>query len=282
MRRIALASLLGVLSIAPATAENTDPAGDGSQYAWTENAGWINAEPGGDGGDGLQVSDFALTGWMWSENAGWISLSCANTGTCASSNYGVTNNGHGKLGGFAWSENAGWINFASTGGSVGIDPGTGAFNGYAWGENAGWISFSCANTGTCGSSAYGVKTGWCQSTPSVPAGSTDLRASRVGGSVLMSNLVLAGGATWHELVGGRLSTLRSTGGNFKDAMLGCGGERVLAPSVVVPVPDPPPGDGFWFLARRGNCKGKGTFDSGAPSQSGSRDAEIAASGLACP
>ena len=31
-------------------AENIDPDNDDSQYAWAENVGWINAEPGGDGG----------------------------------------------------------------------------------------------------------------------------------------------------------------------------------------------------------------------------------------
>ena len=33
-------------------AENIDPDNDGSQYAWGENVGWMNLEPGGDGGPG--------------------------------------------------------------------------------------------------------------------------------------------------------------------------------------------------------------------------------------
>jgi hypothetical protein len=86
MRSVALASLLIFMAAGTAAAENVDPGDDGSQYVWTENAGWINAEPGGNGGEGLQVSDFAVSGWMWSENTGWISLSCANTNTCGSSN----------------------------------------------------------------------------------------------------------------------------------------------------------------------------------------------------
>ena len=51
-----LLSAVLVLSAASAVlAENVDPAGDGSQYAWGENIGWLNAEPQGDGGPGLTV-----------------------------------------------------------------------------------------------------------------------------------------------------------------------------------------------------------------------------------
>jgi hypothetical protein len=55
-------------------AENIDPNDDGSQYAWGENTGWINLEPGGDGGPGVEVTDDALTGYLWAENTGWIHL----------------------------------------------------------------------------------------------------------------------------------------------------------------------------------------------------------------
>jgi len=43
-----------------------------------------------------------------------------------------------------------------------------------------------------------------------------------------------------------------------------------------------PKPGLWHLVRPINCAGAGSFDSGAPSQSGSTDAEIAASPNACP
>src|SRR6185369_15681573 len=119
-----MAAILLLPSALPAVAENTDPANDGSQWAWSENAGWVNAEPSGNGGPGVQVGDTALTGYLWGENAGWISLSCQNTGSCGTQSYGVTNNGCGLLA------------------------------GYAWAENAGWISFSCANTGNCASATY--------------------------------------------------------------------------------------------------------------------------------
>jgi hypothetical protein len=108
---------LCLLSATLAAAENIDPDGDGSQYAWGENVGWLNAEPQGEGGPGLEVSDSELTGWIWSENFGWVTLSCQNTASCADSAYGVVNDGKGNLSGFAWGENIGWINFRTSGGS---------------------------------------------------------------------------------------------------------------------------------------------------------------------
>jgi len=143
-------------------AENIDPDDNNSQFAWSENGGWMNLEPGT--GDGVMVTATGLTGWIWSENIGWISLSCSNTSSCGDVNYGVTNNNDGTLGGYGWSENAGWISFAcSTTGSCGdvsygvtIDSG-GNFGGYAWSENIGWISFSCENTGSCGAVDYGTQ-----------------------------------------------------------------------------------------------------------------------------
>lgn len=43
-----------------AFAENMDPGNNGFQYAWGENVGWLNLEPGGDGGLGVQVENNAL------------------------------------------------------------------------------------------------------------------------------------------------------------------------------------------------------------------------------
>ncbi len=44
---------------------------------------------------------------------------------------------------------------------------------------------------------------------------------------------------------------------------------------------PAVGEGFWFLVRRGDCVG-GTYDTGAASQVGLRDMEIADSLNDCP
>jgi len=129
-----------------------DPANTGARYGWAENAGWLNFRPAAAGAQQPNVADLQVTGFVWAENAGWINLSCANRGTCGTVDYGVTNNGLGKLAGFAWSENAGWVNFSCTTRNtcatvnygVTINPATGVFSGKAWSENAGWISFDAA------------------------------------------------------------------------------------------------------------------------------------------
>jgi len=144
-------------------AENIDPANDDHQYAYGENVGWLNTEPSGDGGDGVEVDGFKLEGYVWAENIGWISLSCENTSSCGTVEYGVTNDGQGNLSGYAWAENVGWISFSCENTSscgtvdygVTIDPDTGNFSGYAWSENVGWINFEYIE-----SSTYGVETSW--------------------------------------------------------------------------------------------------------------------------
>ena len=162
--KVGVIALLAIVLAAMASgvfAENIDPANDNSQFAYSENAGWLNAEPSGDGGPGITVGATALTGYMWGENAGWISMNCSNTATCGSVNYGVTNTA-GILSGYAWGENVGWISFscANTGScgtqsyGVTINTGTGVLSGSAWGENTGWISFSDTSP-----VAYQVQTG---------------------------------------------------------------------------------------------------------------------------
>src|SRR5438552_9957064 len=94
-------------------AETINPNSDNSKFAYAENVGWINAEPSGNNGPGVQVSGTKLTGYMYGETIGWINMNCANNSTCASTgNYGVTNDGAGHLSGYAWAENAGWISFS--------------------------------------------------------------------------------------------------------------------------------------------------------------------------
>ncbi len=147
-------------------AESIDPANDNSQFAWSENAGWINFEPSQ--GPGVTVTDSSLTGFAWGENIGWLSMSCEGTSSCADVNYGVSNDAAGNLSGYAWNENAGWVSFscsstsscADTAYGVTIDVSTGEFSGYAWNENTGWIGFSCANTSSCADVDYGVATSW--------------------------------------------------------------------------------------------------------------------------
>ena len=272
-----LASLIAAVAIPQATfAENIDPSADGSQYAYAENAGWINAQPLGPGGSGIEVANFELTGWMWGENTGWISLSCKNTNSCNAVAYGVTNNGEGVLSGSAWAENTGWIDFQPSTGGVKIVPSTGRFVGRAWSENAGWITFASS-----GAVAYDVKTSWCQGTAAAPAGSPALTLSKVGPDTQLSWPQLAG-AAWYDVVRGDLKLLRSSSGDFTTATEECMADNVSGdPPSLLLTEFPDPGEGFWILVRGANCKGEGSYDTGALSQVGSRDFEIDAS-FVCP
>ncbi len=135
---VLIALAICVMSV---NAENIDPQDTDMQYAWGENVGWVNFQPGL--GDGAQVSSSAVTGFVWSENVGWINLSPSTFG-------GVENDGAGNLSGFAWGENVGWINFQPqvpgdvTEYGVKINA-NGEFSGWAWGENVGWINFGIAD-----------------------------------------------------------------------------------------------------------------------------------------
>lgn len=89
------------------------------------------------------------------------------------------------------------------------------------------------------------------------------------------------GALGYDLVRGGLGALRATGGDFTSAPEACVADDLATTFIIAPG-DPAPGDGWWFLARPVFESGPGTYDSGSPAQVGSRDAEIAASSLACP
>ena len=263
-RSLLLAALL-FLSVGVAAAENIDPNHDNSKLAWAENLGWINLQPAGPGGSGVQVSDTKLTGWAWSENAGWISLSCSNTSSCGANGYEVSNDGCGLLGGYAWSENAGWVNFAA---GVTIDPVTGIFSGPAWSENAGWIMFDPAGLNR-------VVTGWRRA---VPAGAPKFNAlTKSGVSDLVLTWLSQSGATWYDFIYGSLSSLRSSHGDFSVSTQPCIANDTSLTSWST-TGNPAPGDGYWFLLRGGNCGGAGTYDDSVPpDQVESRDPEVAAS-----
>ena len=271
-----LLAILALLAGGMAAAENIDPDNDDSQHAWAENVGWINAEPSGDGGPGVQVDDFELTGWMWGENVGWISLSCQNGSTCGTTDYRVLNDGSGVLSGYAWGENIGWVNFAPATAGVVIDVSTGEFGGMAWGENIGWITFASS-----GAHPFKVKAGWtCNPAPSPPAGSPILSIDKVGTDAELSWSSLAG-ATGYDIIEGDLGTLLSSSGDFTSATTACLSNHRTIESLLRPE-SPPPGEGVWYLVRGENCGGKGTLDSGGAEQVDLRDAETVASGNDCP
>ena len=243
----------------------------------------MNAEPSGQGGPGAEVQDFQIVGWMWGENVGWINLSCLNNATCGQAAFGVANDGYGLLSGFAWAENIGWINFSPTGCEpdptcgVHIDPATGYFVGRAWSENGGWISFSRRRSSLLVERADEL----------VPVDRfrARLRAALERDPRGRGDDGVLVGASGRGLV--RRRQRQAVGPEGEPRRLHAGHAACFATKLVgtsVPIPGAPPqaGDGFWFLARGDNCRGRGTYDSGAASQSGSRDAEIAAAQFACP
>ena len=110
----------------------------------------------------------------------------------------------------------------------------------------------------------------------LPAGSPTLTLSQAG------QLSWTGvqGATSYDVVRGDVETLTRTGGDFTAATLGCVANDVTGTSATA-TGTPGVGQAIWYLIRGGNCAGPGTYDSGVPSQAGSRDAEINASTAAC-
>ena len=128
------------------------------------------------------MTDTDLSGFLWGENIGWVSLSCVDTGSCGTVDYGVTNDGAGTLAGYAWAENVGWISFSCANTSscgtsnygVTIDPNTGVFDGKAWAENVGWISFAPMG----GAVAFGVTTAW-NAVPALACPECDLTGDNV-------------------------------------------------------------------------------------------------------
>jgi hypothetical protein len=275
---LSLAAILVLSVLSVQAAENVDPLNDGSQYAYGENVGWINAEPGGDGADGLIVEDFRLGGWMWGENIGWISLSCETTDSCDRMPYGIRNDGLGNLSGEAWAENAGWIIFDPEGdGRVIVDVFDGTFYGQAWGENVGWITMSSLG----GPNPYAVRTGWnCAAPPPPP---TDPPFTFVAkGSPTEAELLWdpIPGASGYDVTVGWIDVLRTHPAGFEAAIIECSAENTTTTSAYFPQV-PPSGQGYWYLVRGVNCGDSGSYDSGGLGQVVSRDVPILSSGVDC-
>ncbi len=152
-RRIVIAVLLGLaLATAALPARAQTKIAD---YAYSENAGWLNASHGiaaaaanlVQGQSGGNPYAF-LNGYLWGENIGWIKLGKTGSGPYANtgSDWGVNvDPATGALSGYAWSEGSGWVVFNPTcsGQSVcptgSVDLVSGDISGWAWSENAGWV-----------------------------------------------------------------------------------------------------------------------------------------------
>ena len=79
-----------------------------------------------------------LSGYVYSESEGWISLSCANTNSCNSINYGVLADDSGKLSGYGFSQNGKWINFNPNFAGVNFNS-SWEISGWAFSENGNWV-----------------------------------------------------------------------------------------------------------------------------------------------
>lgn len=122
----------------------------GGEFAWAQNAGWINARHDLPATPrGVITGDYFLCGDAWGQNLGWINcgsgapadgIRYSNT---SGTDCGVNHDGTGNLSGSAWSQNGGWINFGwaapTDAGRPRINLLTGKFTGFVWGQNLGWI-----------------------------------------------------------------------------------------------------------------------------------------------
>lgn len=147
-RGVSFVLLIGIFllaNVAVALASTTSGTVDSTyKYGWSENIGWINF---GCDNCNVNITDSGMTGYGWNASHGWINLNPTTSG--------IDNNEEGTLSGSAWGKNTGWINFSG----VTIDS-DGYFNGYANGTITGQINFNCANTSSCGSSDFKVRTDW--------------------------------------------------------------------------------------------------------------------------
>lgn len=84
----------------------------------------------------------------------------------------------------------------------------------------------------------------------------------------------------YDVVYGDIATLRGSGGDFTAATRGCIAAGTASTTATF-ITAPAVGEALWILARADNCAGAGTYDSGAASQAGSRDAGIDASPYSC-
>ena len=129
--------------------------------------------------------------------------------------------------------------------------------------------------------AAGDTLGPCECNTSAPTGITALTVEKPSAGIAHLEWSALGAATGYDLVRGSLVALRSTHGDFWSAATDCL-ENDLTGTSRDDADTPAAGDGYWYLVRAANSGGSATFDSGAPSQVGSRDAGLQSSPSSCP
>jgi hypothetical protein len=124
---------------------------------------------------------------------------------------------------------------------------------------------------------------YCACSAMLPTGALTVAVSKpsvVSGTARISWEAVSG-AMSYDAVEGEIDSLISNAGDFSMATQICLASETTA-TTLDSIPLPATGESFWYLVRAVNCAGVGSYDSGAFSQAGLRDAEIQASGAACP
>jgi hypothetical protein len=127
----------------------------------------------------------------------------------------------------------------------------------------------------------GATLGPCQCNTAAPAGTIALTIDKASPGTSRTSWSEVAGATGYDIVRGGLKTLSRHAGDYSIAVNACLENDVTSTSRDDD-DTPTRGDGFWYLVGATTCGGRSTYDSGAPTQVGSRDAGIAASPYACP
>lgn len=113
-----------------------------------------------------------------------------------------------------------------------------------------------------------------------PAGIASLSVAKQAGAARLDWPPVPG-ATLYDALRGDLGLLLASGGNFTASAGPCVGND-LTVRTVTDGSSLAAGQGFWYLVRPANCGGPGSYESGALSQVGLRNAEIQASPASCP
>lgn len=163
-----------------------------------------------------------LSGYAWSDTIGWLSFNCIDSGSCATSNYGVTvSQTTGDLSGYAWSDNVGWFSFQ--GADVAdcpeapctpnVDRGTGAVTGW----------FKALSGGTAGSGGWDGFVRLNGVTASDSSFSGYAWGSDVTGWVDMSGVLSSASLTCDEAYGDVCTTAQNSCGLRNWGTITCGG-----------------------------------------------------------
>jgi len=141
-------SFLALLLAVAASAQAQSTINATNKYAYAANLGWVNAR--GDATNGVVIGEYVCSGYAYAANVGWINF---GSGTAANgiyysnasaTDFGVNQDGTGRLRGYAYGANIGWINFGDTGNPA-VNLLTGELSGYVYSANCGWISLKDTN-----------------------------------------------------------------------------------------------------------------------------------------